>query len=175
MHSERNQKTPQRMVDDASSRVCFAYFNALGQLQNLAPDVELAAEQPGPPSIMQCVEVIVPQGLKPGDEMSTTVNGVPIVTTVPAGAVPGKPIQLQVDAVRCLAQEVVRAHRETNDLIGVLEREHGTETLQRERLNELREQDEQITERLRRAVTDAEAARTRVQEGLRTVERDHLS
>ena len=107
--------------------------------------------------------------------MSTTVNGVPIVTTVPAGSVPGKPIQLQVDAVRCLAQEVVRAHRETNDLIGVLEREHGTETLQRERLNELREQDEQITERLRRAVTDAEAARTRVQEGLRTVERDHLS
>ena len=59
MHSERNQKTPQRMVDDASSRVCFAYFNALGQLQNLAPGVELAAEQPGPPSIMQCVEVIV--------------------------------------------------------------------------------------------------------------------
>jgi hypothetical protein len=123
---------PKPTSDDAASRVCFAYFNALGQLQNSAPEAALAGHQPALPA--------------------------------PAAA-----------AARELAQEVVRAHRDMSDLIGVLEREHSTELLQRQRLQELREQDEQVTERLRGAVTAAEAARARVQEGLRRVERDHLS
>ena len=43
-------------------------------------------------------QIVIPEGLGPGADLTTTINGVPILTQVPEGCGPGSTIQIQVPA-----------------------------------------------------------------------------
>ena len=44
----------------------------------------------------QAYNVTVPAGLKPGDEMKTTIGGRDVILKVPAGAIPGQMVMFKI-------------------------------------------------------------------------------